>query len=50
LAGQIFRGVKPAGLPVETAKFFVTLNLKTAQAISPAGSDDLPGQADAITR
>lgn len=46
---QIFQGVKPADLPVETADFFVPLSLKTAQAIDLTVRDDLRGQADTIT-
>jgi ABC-type uncharacterized transport system substrate-binding protein len=49
LAHQIFQGVKPADLPVETPDFLVTLNLKTAQAIGLTVPDDLMGQADMIT-
>lgn len=50
LAHQIFQGVKPADLPVETPDFLVTLNLKTTQAIGFTVPDDLLGQADMITR
>ncbi|MGD0174451.1 MAG: ABC transporter substrate binding protein [Anaerolineales bacterium] len=46
---QIFQGVKPADLPVETADFLVTLNLKSAQATDLTVPDDLRGQADTIT-
>ena len=33
LADQILKGTKPADLPVETAEFFLSINLKTAKAI-----------------
>jgi ABC-type uncharacterized transport system substrate-binding protein len=49
-AHLIFQGVKPADLPVETADFLVTLNLKTVQAIGLTVPDDLPAKADTITR
>jgi putative ABC transport system substrate-binding protein len=50
LARQIFQGVKPADLPVETADFLATLNRKTAQAFGLAIPGDLLGQAYTITR
>jgi putative ABC transport system substrate-binding protein len=33
LADQIFKGVKPAELPVETPEFFLVVSIKTAEAI-----------------
>ena len=33
LAHQILQGVKPADLPIETSDFYLTINLKTAEAI-----------------
>jgi ABC-type uncharacterized transport system substrate-binding protein len=33
LADQIFQGIKPAELPVETGEFYLAINLKTAKAL-----------------
>ena len=50
LADQILKGIKPADLPVETAEFFLAINLKTAQAIGLNISDNILSQADTIYR
>ena len=50
LADQIFQGVKPADLPVETAEFYLAINLKTAEAIGLDISDEILLQADIIIR
>ena len=50
LADQILKGTKPADLPVETAEFFLAINLKTAQAIGLTVPDDILSQADTIFR
>ena len=50
LADQILKGIKPADLPVETAEFFLAINLKTAQAIGINISDNILSQADTIYR
>jgi putative tryptophan/tyrosine transport system substrate-binding protein len=50
LADQILKGIKPADLPVETAEFFLAINLKTAQAIGLTISDNILSQADTIYR
>ncbi len=50
LADQIFSGIPPANLPVETAEFFLTVNLKTATAINLTLSDDLLRTADRVIR
>ncbi|MBE7556495.1 MAG: ABC transporter substrate-binding protein [Anaerolineales bacterium] len=50
LADQILKGVKPGDLPVETAESFLTINLKTAQAVGLNIPDDLLRQADTIIR
>jgi putative ABC transport system substrate-binding protein len=50
LADQIFQGIKPANLPVETAEFFSAINLKTAEAIGLDISDEVLLQADIIIR
>jgi putative ABC transport system substrate-binding protein len=50
LADQIFAGIPPANLPVETAEFFLTVNLKTAAAINLTLSDDLLRTADRVIR
>lgn len=50
LADQILKGVKPVDLPVETAEFFLTLNLKTAKAIGIDIPDQFLRQATRIIR
>ncbi len=50
LADQIFKGVKPADLPVETAEFFLAINLKTAEAIGLDVPDEILRQADNVIR
>ncbi len=50
LANQILQGIKPADLPVETARFFSAINLKTAQAIGLDIPDDILRQANIIIR
>lgn len=50
LADQILKGVKPADLPVETAEFFLAVNLKTAQAIGLTIPDNILSQAETIYR
>lgn len=50
MADQILKGVKPADLPVETAEYFLTINLKTAKAIGLDIPDDILEQADIIVR
>ncbi len=50
LAVQIFRGVKPADLPIETADLFVSINLQTAGKIGLYIPDDVIGQADLVVR
>jgi putative ABC transport system substrate-binding protein len=50
LADQILRGIKPADLPVETAEFYLAINLKTAEAIGLDISDEILLQADIIVR
>jgi putative ABC transport system substrate-binding protein len=50
LAHQIAQGVKPADLPVETAEFSMTINLKTAEAIGLDIPDMVLQQADTIIR
>jgi len=50
LADQIIKGTKPADLPVETAEFFFTINLQTAEAIGLYIPDEILVQADTIIR
>lgn len=50
LADQILQGAKPADLPVETARLFAAINLKTAQAIGLDIPDDILRQANIIIR
>lgn len=50
LAVQIFRGVNPSDLPIETADLFVSINLQTAGKIGLYIPDDIIGQADIVVR
>jgi putative ABC transport system substrate-binding protein len=50
LADQIFKGTKPADLPVEMAEFYLAINLKTAETIGLAIPDEILRQADIIIR
>ena len=50
LADQIFKGIKPGDLPIETPEFYLTLNLKTAQAIGLDIPDEILRQADTVIR
>jgi putative ABC transport system substrate-binding protein len=50
LADQIFKGVRPADLPVEMGEFYLAINLKTAKTIGLAIPDEILRQADAIVR
>ncbi len=50
MADRILKGAKPAVLPVETAEYFLTINLKKAQEMGLDISDDILRQADTIIR
>jgi putative ABC transport system substrate-binding protein len=51
LADQILNGgVNPGDLPIESAEFFLVINLKTAQDIGLEISDEILRQADNIIR
>jgi len=50
LADQIFKGIKPGDLPVETAESYLAINLKTAKAISLNIPDEILRQADTVIR
>ncbi len=50
LVHQIFHGALPSELPVETAYFYLGINLATADAIGLMISDDILDQADFIAR
>jgi putative ABC transport system substrate-binding protein len=50
LIHQIRQGIKPADLPVETVELYLTINLKTAQAIGLDIPDEILRQADNIIR
>jgi putative tryptophan/tyrosine transport system substrate-binding protein len=50
LADQIFKGVRPADLPVETAEFYLAINLKIAGAIGLVIPDEILRQAKIIIR
>lgn len=50
LAHQVLQGSSPGELPVETAEFFLGLNLQTAQALEITIPDDILAQAAHIIR
>jgi putative ABC transport system substrate-binding protein len=50
MADKILTGTSPATMPVETADYFLGLNLMTAQAIGLKIPDDIISQADFIVR
>ena len=50
LAYAILEGAQPAELPVETADFYLSFNLRTAQAINIDIPGDILAQADDIIR
>ncbi|MDH3348803.1 MAG: ABC transporter substrate-binding protein [Desulfobulbaceae bacterium] len=50
LASQILRGSEPGVLPIETAKYYLDINLKSAKLIELDISEDLLRQADRIIR
>jgi putative ABC transport system substrate-binding protein len=50
LADQALRGTAPADLPVETSEYFLTINLKAAEAIGLDIPDDILRQADTVIR
>jgi putative ABC transport system substrate-binding protein len=50
LADQALRGTDPADLPVETAEYFLTINLQAAEALGLNIPDEMLEQADTIIR
>jgi putative ABC transport system substrate-binding protein len=50
LADQILKGIKPGDLPVETAEYFLHINLQTAAAIGLDIPDEILRQADMVLR
>ena len=50
LAHQILEGTSPADLPVETAEFFLTINMKTAEAINLQIPEEVLRAADQLVR
>jgi putative ABC transport system substrate-binding protein len=50
LADQILKGGRPADMPIETAEFFLTINLQTAEQIGLDIPDAYIRQADHIVR
>jgi putative ABC transport system substrate-binding protein len=50
LADQILKGAKPADLPVETAEYFLHVNIQTATAIGLEIPDAILRQTDAVMR
>lgn len=50
IVDRIFKGAKPANTPVETAEYYLFVNLKAAQAYGVEVSDDILKQANSITR
>jgi putative ABC transport system substrate-binding protein len=50
LANQIFKGARPADLPVEMAEFYLAINLKVAKTIGLAIPDEILQHAHIIVR
>jgi putative ABC transport system substrate-binding protein len=50
LADQALQGTDPADLPVETAEYFLNINLKVADAIGLDIPDEILRQADTVIR
>lgn len=50
MVDRIFKGAKPASTPVETAEYYLFINLKAAQAYGVDVSDDILKQAHHIAR
>jgi putative ABC transport system substrate-binding protein len=50
LADQIFKGARPADLPVEMAEFYLAINLNVAKTIGLTIPDEILRQADIIIR
>jgi len=50
LADQIFKGAKPADLPVETSEYYLEINLRTAKLIGLDVEDTTLRQANSIVR
>jgi ABC-type uncharacterized transport system substrate-binding protein len=50
LADQALQGTAPADLPVETAEYFLNINLKVADAIGFDIPDEILRQADTVIR
>jgi putative ABC transport system substrate-binding protein len=50
LADQIFKGIRPADLPVETAEPYLAVNLKVAEIIGLTVPDEILRQAHLIVR
>lgn len=50
MVDRIFQGQKPADMPIETAEYFLQIDLKTAQIYNLPVSDEILSQADTIIR
>jgi putative ABC transport system substrate-binding protein len=50
LADKVLKDTSPADLPVETSEFFLSVNLRTAQAIGLTIPDEVLQQADRVIR
>jgi putative ABC transport system substrate-binding protein len=50
MVDQIFKGARPADLPVETTEFYLAINLKVAKKISLTIPDDILRHAHIIVR
>jgi putative ABC transport system substrate-binding protein len=50
MADQVLKGVSPGEVPVETAEYFLTINLRTAESIGLDIPDSILQQADTIVR
>jgi putative ABC transport system substrate-binding protein len=50
MADRILKGTKPGDMPVETAEFFLHINMKSAQAIGLDVPDAILRQAHTVIR
>jgi putative ABC transport system substrate-binding protein len=50
IADKVIKGEKPSSLPVETAEYFLKVNLKTSQAIGISLEDSILRQAAEVVR
>jgi putative ABC transport system substrate-binding protein len=50
MADQIRKGARPADLPVQTAEFYLSINLKAANTVGVSIPDTILRQANTVIR